>query len=150
MRVWNGANQMVNFVYGQNSLYRRTASNYCIFSNQKFNLQHVEIQDATPKYTSNIVRFYHNTVAALGFTEKMDGINSEDFENNRFSWFSIYHQQKRLFLKLTGLNLTFKLYFFFALEEAIDVCSTGERFSQRSIDSARSISENALIDGWKH
>ena len=144
----------------KNSLFRSTALNYSPFSNQKFNLQRIEIQRGNgvplagkPIDTSNNVRLYYNTFRALGFNKNGNGIKLEDFEGNHF--FLVFDltsteeasRSLTLFPKLTGSSLTLKLYFSTALEDAIELFLIGERFSQVFIDSARNISKNTLIDG---
>ena len=68
----------------KNSLFRSTPLNETPFSYQKFNLQRVEIQRGngvplagTPLDTTNNVRLYYNTITALGFKEKSNGIKLE-------------------------------------------------------------------------
>ena len=75
----------------KNSLFRRTPLNETPFSYQKFNLQRVEFQrgngvplTGTPIYTTNNARLYSNTITALGFKEKSNGIKFENYEDNHF------------------------------------------------------------------
>ena len=142
----------------KNSLFRSTPLNETLFSYQKFNLQRVEIQRenrvplaGTPLDTTNNVRLYYNTITALGFKEKSNGIKLEDYEDNHFFLFfdltSTEDASKNitLFLEFTGSSLTLKLYFEEALNNAIELFLIGERFSQVTIDSARNIKKIQII-----
>ena len=75
----------------KNSLFRSTPLNQSHFIYQKFNLQRVEIQRGngvplagTPLDTTNNVRLYCNTITALGFTQKSNGISLENYTDNHF------------------------------------------------------------------
>ena len=144
----------------KNSLFRSTPLNETPFSYQKFNLQRVEIQRGngvplagTPLDTTNNVRLYYNTITALGFKEKSNGIKLEDYEDNHFFLvFDLTSTEEAsknftLFPELTGSSLTLKLYFEKALDDAIELFLIGERFSQVTIDSARNIKKNRPYDG---
>ena len=138
----------------KNSLFRSTPLNETPFSYQKFNLQRREIQRGngvplagTPLDTTNNVRLYYNTITALGFKEKSNGIKLEDYEDNHFFLvFDLTSTEEAsknftLFPELTGSSLTLKLYFEKALDDAIELFLIGERFSQVTIDSARNIAQ---------
>ena len=142
------------------SLFRCTPLNQSPFSYQKFNLQRVEIQRGngvplagTPFDTTNMVRLYYNTITALGFTQKSNGISLEDYTNNQF--FLVFDLKSTeeagktftLFPELTGYSLTLKLYFEKALDDAFELFLIGERFSQVFIDSARNMKKNSAVDG---
>ena len=144
----------------KNSLFRSTPLNESPFSYQKFNLQRVEIQRGngvplagTPLDTTNNVRLYYNTITALGFTQKSNGISLEDYTDNHFFLvFDLTSTEEAsktftLFPELTGSSLTLKLYFEKALDDAIELFLIGERFSQVFIDSARNIKKNSPFDG---
>ena len=144
----------------KNSLFRSTPLNHSPFSYQKFGVERVEIQRGngvplagTPLDMSNNVRLYYNTITALGFTKKGNGIRLEDFEDNHFILvFDLTYTEEAskkltLFPELTGSSLTLKLYLSKALDDTVDLFLIGERFSQVFIDSARNISKNTLIDG---
>ena len=141
----------------KNSLFRSTPLNETPFSYQKFNLQRVEIQRGsgfplagTPLDTTNNVRLYYNTITALGFKEKSNGIKLEDYEDNHFFLvFDLTSTEEAsknftLFPELTGSSLTLKLYFEKALDNAIELFLIGERFSQVTIDSARNIKKQTI------
>ena len=142
------------------SLFRSIPLNETPFSYQMFNLQQVEIQRGngvplagTPLDTTNNVSLYYNTITALGFKEKSNGIKLEDYEDNHF--FLVFYltsteeasKNFTLFPELTGSSLTLKLYFEKALDDAIELFLIGERFSQVTIDSARNIKKNRPYDG---
>lgn len=144
----------------KNSLFRSTPLNETPFSYQKFCLQRVEIQRGngvplagTPLDTTNNVRLYYNTITALGFNKKSNGIKLEDYEQNHF--FLVFDltsteeasKNLTLFPELTGSSLTLKLYFEKALDHAIELFLIGERFSQVFIDSSRNIKKNNPFDG---
>ena len=144
----------------KNSLFRSTPLNETPFSYQKFCLQRVEIQRGngvplagTPLDTTNNVRLYYNTITALGFNKKSNGIKLEDYEQNHF--FLVFDltsteeasKNLTLFPEFTGSSLTLKLYFEKALDHAIELFLIGERFSQVFIDSSRNIKKNNPFDG---
>ena len=77
----------------------------------------------------------------------------EDFDENHFFVVSDLTSTEEasksltLFPELTGSSKNLKLYFLEALDDAVELFSIGERFSQVFIDSARNISKNKLLDG---
>ena len=144
----------------KNSLFRSTPLNESPFSYQKFNLQRVELQRGngvplagTPLDTTNNVRLYYNTITALGFTQKSNGISLEDYTDDHFFLvFELTSTQEAsnaftLFPGLTGSSLTLKIYIEKTLDNAIELFLIGEPFSQVFIDSARNIKKHSPLDG---
>ena len=127
----------LTFCMVKNSLFRSTPLNHSPFSYQNFGVQRVEIQRGngvplagTPSDTSNNVRLSFITITGLGFAKSGNGVKLEDFDENRvFLVFDLTSTEEAsksltLFPELTGSNLTLKLYFSRALDDAVELFSS--------------------------
>ena len=103
----------------------------------------------TPVDARNNSRLYHNTLTALGFKNRGNGIQTDDFDDHFVLTFNLTSSQEAsksltLFPELTGAPITFS--FETALTEAIELYLIDEKFSQVFINSVRDISKNQILN----